>query len=374
MDPNPIANEVTPRSMNCMCNAVRVVLFPIVLALQISVNAQESAAAKVDELVNAEMRAQHMPGLSLGVIKDGQIILARGYGLANVELQVPVKPESIFQSGSVGKQFTATAVMMLVESGKISLEDAVSKYLTNAPENWAGIKVRHLLTHTSGLSDYPSGFDYRRDYTEDELITRMSKAPLKFQPGEKWSYSNIGYLTLGVLIGKVTGRFYGEFLQDRIFNPLGMKTARIISEADIVTNRAAGYRLVQGELKNQEWVSPTVDSTADGSLYLTVYDMAKWDAALYTEKLLKKSSFDQMWAPVKLNDGQTHGYGFGWALSEVRHHRLIHHGGAWQGFQSAISRYVDDKLTVVVFANLAGARLDKITEGVAAIFIPDLAS
>ena len=155
---------------------------------------QEDVTAKVDELVNREMRRQHIPGVSLAVITNGQIILAKGYGLANVEHQVPVKPETIFQSGSVGKQFTATAVMMLVEAGKIHLDDNINKYLTKAPGSWGKIKVRHLLTHTSGMGDYPSDFDFRRDYTEDQLLARLSKIPLEFQPGQKWSYSNVGYL------------------------------------------------------------------------------------------------------------------------------------------------------------------------------------
>jgi CubicO group peptidase (beta-lactamase class C family) len=250
--------------------------------------------------------------------------LARGYGLANVEHQVPVKPETIFQSGSMGKQFTATAVMMLVEEGKLSLDDKITKFFTDAPEAWRNITVRHLLTHTSGMTDYPQDFDLRRDYTEDELYARIKPIPLAFQPGEKWSYSNLAYVMLGLLIHKVSGKFYGDFLQERVFQPLGMTTARVISEADIVPNRAAGYRVTNGQLKNQSWVSPSLNTTADGALYLTVYDMAKWDAALYTEKLLKRSSLEEMWTPVKLNDGKTHPYGFGWALASCdRTWRLV---------------------------------------------------
>lgn len=328
---------------------------------------------KVDDYIRAEMQTQQIPGLSLAVIRNGEIVLARGYGMANVEHQVPVKPETIFQSGSMGKQFTATAVMMLVEEGKISLDDKITKYFTDGPESWNKITVRHLLTHTSGMTDYPEDFDLRRDYTEDELVQRIKTIPLAFQPGEKWSYSNLAYVMLGVLIHKVSGRFYGDFLQERVFKPLGMSTARVISEADIVPNRAAGYRIVNGQLKNQDWVSPSLNTTADGALYLTVYDMAKWDAALYTEKLLKRASLDEMWTPVKLNDGKTHPYGFGWALGQVRGHHFVEHGGAWQGFKSQISRYVDDKLTVVVFANQARANPAKIAHQVAALFNADLA-
>jgi CubicO group peptidase (beta-lactamase class C family) len=151
-----------------------------------------------------------------------------------------------------------------------------------------------------------------------------------------------------------------------------MNSARIISEADIVPNRAAGYRMPKGELKNQEWVSPTMNTTADGSLYLTVLDVAKWDAALYTEKLVKKSSFDQMWTPVKLNTGVTRPYGFGWGFGDIRGHKIIEHGGAWQGFTSHIARYVDDKLTIVVLVNRAGASPGNIAHGIAGLYNPEL--
>jgi CubicO group peptidase (beta-lactamase class C family) len=152
------------------------------------------------------------------------------------------------------------------------------------PEAWQNITVRHLLSHTSGLTAYPRDFDFRRDYTEDELLKRAQAIPPDFKPGEKWQYSNIGYVTLGVLIHKVTGQFYGDFLQERIFKPSKMTTTRIISEADIIPNRAAGYHFVNNELKNQDWVSPTLNTTADGALYFTVLDMAKWDAALFMRR------------------------------------------------------------------------------------------
>jgi CubicO group peptidase (beta-lactamase class C family) len=345
----------------------------LILLVSTACPAQDSFEKKIDEYLRKEMQAQQIPGVALAVVKDGKIVLARGYGLANVEHQVPVKPETIFQSGSTGKQFTATAVMMLVEEGKLSLEDKITKYFPDAPESWGNITIRHMLTHTSGMTDYPSDFDMRRDYTEDELFQRMKPIPLAFQPGEKWSYSNLAYVTLGILIHKVSGKFYGDFLQERIFKPLDMSTARIISEADIIPNRAAGYRLANGQLKNQDWVSPSLNTTADGALYLTVYDMAKWDAALYTEKLLKRSSLEQMWTPVKLNDGKTFPYGFGWGLGRVRGHRVIEHGGSWQGFKAQISRYVDDKLTIILFANQTRANQAKLTHDIAAIINPELA-
>jgi CubicO group peptidase (beta-lactamase class C family) len=344
----------------------------IVLLSSLLCSGQPSFPAKVDDYIQAELRAQRIPGLALAVMTNGQIALARGYGLANVEHGVPVKPETIFQSGSMGKQFTATAVMMLVEAGKLGLDDRISKYFRGAPDSWTNVTVRHLLTHTAGFTDYPEGFDLRRDYTEDELLQRVMAIPLAFAPGEKQSYSNLGYVTLGFLIHKVTGKFYGDVLQERIFGPLRMDTARIISEADIVTNRAAGYLLAKGQLKNQDWVAPSLNTTADGSLYLTVLDVAKWDAALYTDQLLKRSSLEQMWTPVKLNGGKTHNYGFGWNLLSFRGQRIMEHGGAWQGFKSHIFRYPDGGLTVVILANLAQAKTVPMAHAVAAIYKPEL--
>ncbi len=335
--------------------------------------AQDSITAKIDSYIKSEMQKQQIPGAAVGVMRNGRIILAKGYGFANIEHQVPVTPLTIFQSGSMGKQFTATAIMMLVEEGKLSLDDSITKYLPGAPSTWEKITVRHLLTHTGGMTDYPSDFDFRRDYTENEMLEKIKLVPLAFQPGEKWSYSNLGYVTLGILINKVSGQFYGDFLRDHVFKPLGMTTARVISEEDIVSHRAAGYRLVRGQLKNQSWVAPSLNTTADGALYLNLYDMAKWDAALYTEKLLKRSSLDQMWTAVKLNSGKTEKYGFGWRVDAVRKHRLIEHGGSWQGFKSQISRYVDDRLTIVVFANSSRANPSNLAHGIAAIYNPSLA-
>jgi CubicO group peptidase (beta-lactamase class C family) len=324
----------------------------------------------VDSYVQTEMQRQHIPGLSLLVARDGKIVLAQGYGLANVELQVPVKPETVFQSGSVGKQFTATAVMMLVEEGKIDLDDPITKYFKDAPAVWQRVTVRELLSHTAGFADYPKNFDFRRDYTEAQLLKIVEGIPLAFPPGTKWSYSNLGYLTLGILIHRVTGEFYGDFLQQRIFQPLGMSSTRIISEADIVCNRAAGYRLVKGELKNQEWVSPTLNTTADGALYFSILDLAKWDTALYTEKLLNRSSLDQMWTVARLKNGHPNAgdYGFGWSILRKNGHKVLDHGGAWQGFKSHISRYIDDKLTVVVLANLEQADPGILADHVAQIY------
>ncbi len=333
--------------------------------------AQSSLDSAVAAYVKTEMERQHIPGLALLVTRDGKIVRSEGFGLANIELQVPVEPETIFQSGSVGKQFTATAVMMLVEEGKIGLNDPLTKYFPEAPPSWKNVTIRELLSHTGGFGDYPKNFNFRKDWTEPQLIKLVESIPLAYPPGTKWEYSNLGYLTLGILIHRVTGEFYGDFLQKRIFQPLGMQTTRIISEADIIPNRAAGYRLVKGELKNQEWVASAMNTTADGSLYFSIVDLSKWDSALYEGNLLKPSSFDLMWTPVKLKNGQPNkaGYGFGWFIEQRNGHRCIHHDGSWQGFETAVDRYVDDHLSVIALTNLAGAKPGEITKHVAEMYL-----
>lgn len=355
-------------------------------ALLAAVACLKLAADPVDKYVLAEMQRQRIPGLALGVYRRGEIVKARGYGLANVELRAPVTAETIFQSGSVGKQFAAAAVMMLVERNQLSLEDSITRYFDRAPEKWKPIKLRNLLSHTSGLAEYESGalikpgapFDLRLDLTENEMFARIAALPIEFEPGEKWRYTNTNYVLVGMIIRKVTGQFYGDFLAQHIFQPLGMKATRIISEADIIPNRSSGYRLVRGELKNQEWVSPSFNTTADGALYFNVLDLAKWDAALYTEKLLKKSSLEQMWTVVPLNNGKANSgnYGFAWSIHKVHGHRLIEHGGAWQGFTTFIARYADDALTVTVLTNLDSehSHPGRIAHQVAALYNADLAS
>jgi CubicO group peptidase (beta-lactamase class C family) len=345
-------------------------------------NSDAVASRNVDQYISAEMQREKIPGLALGVMRDGKIIKAQGYGLANVELDVRVKPETIFQTGSVGKQFTAAAVMMLVEEGNIGLDDNISKYFSDAPAAWKDITVRHLLTHTSGIPDYGSDednpakklIDLRVDYTEDELVHRFATLPLDFPPGSKWSYSNSGYVILGVLIHKVSGQFYGDFLEQRVFQPLHMNSTHIISEENIVPNRSAGYRLVNGELKNQEWVAPKLNTTADGALYTNVLDLAKWDAALAAQALLKKSSYQEMWTAVRLNDGKTYPYGFGWEVGKLNGHPVLEHSGSWQGFTMDFLRCTTDKLSIVVFTNLDSAHShpEKIAHAIAALYLPEL--
>ena len=346
----------------------------LVLVAAWAAGAENNLVRRVDEVVRAEMKRQKIPGMAVAVVRDGTVLLASGYGLANVELQVPVTDRTIFQSGSVGKQFTAAAVMLLVEEGRIQLDAPVTTYLPDAPSPWRAITIRHLLTHTSGLPDYTNDtFDYRRDYDEDELRRFAYALDAEFPAGARWNYSNTGYVLLGIIVRKVSGQFYGDVLRERVFEPLGMRSARVISEADIVPNRAAGYRLVDGELKNQNWVAPSLNTTADGALYVSLRDMIAWDAGLRERKVLRSASWTQVFEPVRLSSGRTYPYGFGWAVDQVSGHPVQRHGGSWQGFKADIARYPDDKLTIIVLANLAQADPGKVSDAIVAVIDPALA-
>src|SRR5690606_5210542 len=336
-------------------HARSLVMFILFVMFCLPAAGQTDLEAKVDEYVKNHMAGEKIPGIAVAVMREGKIILAKGYGLANVEHNVPVKPETVFQSGSVGKAFTVVAIMMLVDEGKLKLDDEIKKYLTDAPPEWDRITVRHLLQHTSGMGGYPDDFDFRQDRSEDEIYQSIRATPLAFELGEKRGYSNLGFVTLGILIHKVTGKFYGDFLKERIFTPLGMTGARVISEADIIPNRASGYRLVDGELKNQEWVAPTLNTTADGALYLSVLDMAKFEAALHAKKLLSPASYDAMWKKVVTNDGVAQPWGFSWHIKDVNDKTIVGHSGGWQGFTANFDRYPEKDLAVIAFTNRRGA-------------------
>lgn len=318
--------------------------------------------------VQSELERQHIPGASVAVLRGDRVILSRGFGFANVELHVPATDSTIYQSGSMGKQFTAALVEMLVGAGRLRLDDTITRWFPEGARVWHDITVRHLLTHTSGVPEYTdSTFDPRKDYTEDQLVGLAAARPLDFRPAERWSYSNTGYLLLGALIRRVTGRFYGDLLRDSVFQPLRMLDSRVISEADIVPNRAAGYRLEGGILKNQEWVAPSLNTTADGALYFTVRDLIKWAVALNERRVPSRAALDTAWTPVRLADGATYPYGFAWFLSDQRGHPRISHTGSWQGFKTVIARYPEYGITVIVLANLAEARVGSIAYGIAGI-------
>jgi CubicO group peptidase (beta-lactamase class C family) len=336
--------------------------------------AQDTLSEKIDRFVNEEMQRQQVPGVGVAVIQRGQVLRVQGYGVSNLEHHVAVTPETMFQSGSLGKQFTATAVMLQVEDGKLALSDPLTKFFPGAPASWQGITVRNLLTHTSGIPDYTDGvLDMRKDYTEDDLAKFAFGLPLEFPPGSRWNYSNTGYVLLGIIVHKVSGSFYGDVLAARVFKPLRMTTARVINEADIVPNRAAGYQLDNGEVKNQDWVAPKLNTTADGSLYFSLRDLIAWDAGVRSRAILKPGSWEQILHPVQLTSGKTYPYGFGWFLDERGGKPLQHHSGSWQGFKTQFSRFVGDDVSIIVLANLAQANPARIADGVAALVDPALA-
>lgn len=351
-------------------------------ALTESASNPDKSSAEVDAAIRLQMQEQQLPGVSLAVVRNGRIIKAKGYGLANIEVGTPVLPETIFEAGSITKQFTATAIMLLAEVGEISLDDSIAKYFPEAPPALKDVTIRHLLTHTSGIPDVENldatqvdkGIvDLHREYTEDELARAYLAQPLDFQPGTKWSYCNVGYDLLGYLIHRVTGRHYGDFLRERIFAPLGMSTTRIFNYAEIISNRASGYDLINGAWKNTpRWQSVSIFSGAAGGLLMNVLDLAKWDAALYTERIVKRSSLEEMWTPVPIDDGSVYPDGIGWFIASAKGHRLIFHTGGGPGFCAAISRYLDDRLTIIVMTNVGEGHTDviKIIGKVAEIYLP----
>ena len=344
----------------------RILLLALVLLLTAAATAR---ADKIDDFVKAEMQRQHVPGVSVAVIKDGKIIKVEGYGLANVELNAPARPETVYKIGSVSKQFIAAGIMLLVEEGKVSLDDKISKYLEGTPDTWKDINVRHLLTHTSGIVREAPGFDPLKVQNDADVIKTAYGSPLRFAPGEKWEYCNVGYFTLAEIIHKVTGKSWADYLNDRVFAPLEMTVTRTTTTTDIVQNRAGGYGWRNGKLEN---APDFLALRPSGAFLSTVIDLAKWDAALYSDKILKQSTRDQMWTAVKLNNGTTHPYGFGWELSTVGGHKNVHHGGTLPGFRAEIARFVDDKLTVIVLTNGDNADPGGISLGVAANYIPGL--
>jgi CubicO group peptidase (beta-lactamase class C family) len=337
-------------------------------------------ADKVDRYVQLQRRNFHIPGISIAVVRDGRIVKAQGYGLAHVELNVPMTKDVVFEIGSMTKQFTATAMMMLVEEGKIGLDDKLSKLFPSLPPAWSGITVRHLLTHTSGISgDFRKAINNICPANRSEFSVQFDdkcfKQSLDFRPGDAWAYSNSGYRLLGFIIKEVTGKSCADFINERILTPLAMTNGRVSVVNGIIANRAAGYEWTNNRLENRAALL-TVGDVGDVGINSTVGDLAKWDAALYTDKLLKRSTLEQMWAPTKLESRSTpaFNYGFGWFTDTFRGHRVVSHGGLTPGFSSSITRFVDDKLTVIVLANSAGQVADGFARDIAALYIPTLAA
>ncbi|MGA8748812.1 MAG: serine hydrolase domain-containing protein, partial [Pseudolabrys sp.] len=302
---------------------------------------------KIDRFVSGEMSRQKIPGMAVAVVKNGEAMVAKGYGFANLEHQVPVTTHSIFQSGSVGKQFTAAAIVHLEERGKLRLDDNIARYLPPTKARWGSITVRQLLTHTSGIPEYEDEVDSRRDYSERRLTELVGLLPRRSTPGHKFEYSNSGYLLLGIIIRMITGKFHADYIRENIFEPLGMKTARIVSDADIVPNRVAGYRMSKDRILNQDWVSPTFNQTADGCYRLSLNDFIAWERGVRARALLKPESWSQIFTPVVLKSGKTHPYGFAWEIRQESGQTVHGHDGSFQGFEAILTRYIEEELTII---------------------------
>lgn len=330
---------------------------------------------RIDSLVRAEMATQRIPGVAVAIVLRDSVHLAAGWGYANVEHQVPVSDRTIFQSGSVGKQFTAAATLALVDDGRLRLDDPLLRWIPDAGRQWRDVTIRHLLSHTSGIPTYSEDLiNYRQDYSEADLVRLVRTLRPDFAPGERFSYSNTGFILLGIIVRAVSGEFYGDFLRARVWQPLGMPTARVISELDIVPHRAAGYTLDGDSLRNQSWVSPVLNTTADGSLYLSLRDYIAWDRGIRRGAVLSDSSWRVSFTRAPMRDGRTAPYGFGWFVDSAGGAAYHHHGGSWQGFQVFFGRYAKHDLSIVVLTNLAQGDPQRISEQIAMTIDPSLAT
>ena len=344
-------------------------------------NAAVVQADEIDVYVKSQMQKRNIPGLQLAVVLNGNIIKAQSYGVANIELNAPVTDDTMFEIASNSKQYTAGAIMLLAQDGKLKLHDGITKYLSDLPQTYNAITVRHLLNHTSGVKDYIEEFQLNRrlDYTNQELIRHIGANELNFPPGENARYSTTNYLLLGLIIEQITGKPYGEFLQERIFAPLGMNRTRVINLAEIIPNRASGYKFENGVLRNGRYVAQTLRASADIGLMTTALDTVKWDAALNTNKIFTQSSLDAMFAPAKLkngsfayNDWNSH-FGLGWFIDDYFGHRNINHGGTFiTGFHAEISKYVDAGMTVIILTNRVQSNPYTIGMSIAGMFNPAL--
>ena len=333
-----------------------------------------AAGDPVDDYVRSQLASRRFPGVALAVVKDGRVVKTAGYGVASLELEVPVSPNTVFEIGSISKQFAANAILLLVEDGKVGLDDPISTYLARTPSAWSAITVRHILTHTSGLADFDSGdigFSYRREYTADEFVDLLGKQPLAFPPGQRWSYTN-AFPLLGMVVERASGMSYTEFVRTRIFARLGLRSARFKSAGEVVPHRADGYLFTNGTYRHGETLRPQVIAP-NGGVLIDVSDFAAWDIALTTHQLLSPQSLAMMNTPAQLADGRTVGHGLGWFLDTFNGHRFgAHWGTTVTGHSAVIRRYVDDHVTVIMLANLddGGLGLDAMSRHIAGMYVP----
>jgi CubicO group peptidase (beta-lactamase class C family) len=333
--------------------------------------------AKVAAYVRTQISERHIPALSLSVVRDGALLFAEGFGMANLELAVPATVNTSYSIMSITKMFTATAIMLLVEDEKLAVEDPIATHLPDLPEAWQPVTIRQLLNHTSGISSFAHhekipcavGKDVS-DYAKGDMLKEVACLPLEFKPGEQWKYGDTGYHLLGMLIEKLSGKDYEIFLRERILAPLGMPATRLLSYTDLIPNRADGYSFKDGKFANAkrfEFVE-----FASAGLVSTVLDMAKLHSAFTSERVLKRSTLDQMWTNARLNNGEVvPSYGLGFGMTPFRDRRRVgHYGGGGLGFATAVTHFIDEKLTVVLLTNAGHAEgsIGPLVNEIAAIY------
>ena len=319
----------------------------------------------MDSLVSAEVTGTPIAGLAVAVVRGRDTILARGWGFADVENEVPVTTASIFRIGSITKQFTSSAIMQLVEKGRISLDDTLAALLPNIPTTWRKVTLRQLLNHTSGIPSYTDiGRRWREDMSPDSIVGLVTGDTLNFVAGSKWHYNNTGYVLLGMILDKTTGQLYPRYLNEHFFKPMGLNSTMYCDTGPIIKRRALGYRLSDKQLNNAEFLSMTLPYSA-GALCSTVGDLVKWTRALHSGAVVSGASFKQMTTPI--GPAAASHYGFGLARDSLGGHRRISHGGAINGFASVLAHYPDDSLTIVVLANSIPAPVETIAANLARV-------
>ncbi len=318
-------------------------------------NPPPTEVSRLDQVVLTYVANKTFMG-SVLVARGNQVLLSKGYGSANLEWNIPNSPNTKFRLGSLTKQFTAASILLLEERGKLKTEDLVKKYMPDAPAAWDKITIFNLLTHTSGIPNFTSFPDYASqepfEATPEKLVARFRDKPLDFEPGEKWSYSNSGYVLLGYLIEKISGQSYAKFVQENIFDPLAMKDSGYDSNSAIIARRAAGYSPSKDGPVNAGFIHMSIPLSA-GALYSTTEDLLRWEQGLFGGKLLSMASLAKMTKPFKSD------YAFGVMASVQDGHKRIYHNGGIEGFNTALAYYPDDKLTVAVLSNINGQAPDE---------------
>lgn len=328
----------------------------------------EALTARIDSLAESTLAEGRVAAVGIGVKRGDDLILARGWGLADIENRVPAAAETVYRIGSVTKQFTAAAVMQLVEQGRIGLDDPMTEHLPDYPTQGHEVTIRHLLTHTSGIKSYTSLEEWRPtmrlDLTHEELLAYFQDEPFDFAPGERFLYNNSGFYLLGMIVEEVSGMSYPDYVEAHLFEPLGLSGSSYCHERPIIPGRAEGYQLVDGELMNDEPLSMNQPGAA-GALCSTVPDLLEWSAALREGRVVTLESYEQMTASGTLTDGSETGYGFGLMLGDLEGHERIAHGGGINGFNTILSHYPESDLDVVVLSNTNGAHPGRIEETIA---------